>query len=129
MFQTSGFNREQKKPSRARVITNRCKVGLLRLTSSLALSCESETRSKVDLWFVWGTPSANSIDNGLLRMLISSFFFLRISCVRCHFVEFDIYFLGLSLEIFASSPLLDVFNQKNYNIISVMFSLLESKKV
>ena len=52
MLQTSGFNREQKKPSRARVITNRCKVGLLRLTSSLALCCESETRSKVDLWFV-----------------------------------------------------------------------------
>ena len=25
---------------------------------------------------------------------------LRISCVRCHFVKFDIYFLGLSSEIF-----------------------------
>ena len=24
----------------------------------------------------------------------------KISCVRCHFVKFDIYFLGLSKEIF-----------------------------
>ena len=66
----------------------------------------------------WATPHVTFV-----------FFFLKISCVRCHFVEFDIYFLGLSLEIFASSPLSDVFNQENYNIISVMFSLLESKKV
>ena len=24
----------------------------------------------------------------------------KLSCVRCHFVKFDFYFLGLSLEIF-----------------------------
>ena len=40
---------EKKNPWSARVNGNRCKVGLLRLTSSLAICSESETR-KVDLW-------------------------------------------------------------------------------